>query len=284
MWHWLRNSERDQLRFLCKLLAIVISSHVLLIGMLFFAYRDYTTYHLAYTKATTPAVQQPVIFLPLYKRASEKRAASKAASTQQKATMPHHASPAPSTKKKTPSKQEQEKKSADTSAEKTRFVEGKKSSQSTQKKNIRPKTVKKQHSPKKEQPPALPKHDEPTKKVEAPSIPSVSHEQPTMLSTDQELITEYEPLYIGQEEKFMIALQQALHDEICTQWQVPTGLSKDLSCQISVLVNWQGVVQEVCIAQSSGVRMYDASARVAATTMKLPKIAWGKEFIITFKQ
>jgi len=274
MWHWLRNSEHDQVRFLLKLLAIVISGHVLLIGMVFFA-QNYTIYHLDYTKTVTEATQQPVIFLPLHKRAPKKQTISKMTSTQQKVV--------PTTKKSSSKKQKQERKSAEI-AEKTRFMEEKKSLPSKHKKKALPKKVKKQHKPtSKQEKPAL-KQEAPPRQREQPSPTPAPQEQPTVLSTEQELTTEHESLYIGQEEKFMIALQQALHDEICAQWQVPMGLSKDLVCQVSVLVNWQGVVQEVRIAQSSGVRMYDASARTATTTMKLPKIAWGKEFIITFKQ
>ena len=75
----------------------------------------------------------------------------------------------------------------------------------------------------------------------------------------------------------------AVQEEIMTRWRPPMGLPKDLVCTISVRLDRQGGIVNTTVKKPSGVLIYDLAANQAAQEMKLPQIAWGKEFSIAFK-
>jgi len=75
----------------------------------------------------------------------------------------------------------------------------------------------------------------------------------------------------------------AVQEEITTRWKPPMGLPKDLVCTISVRLDREGTIANIAVKKSSGVLIYDMAASQAAQEMKLPQIAWGKEFSIAFK-
>lgn len=95
---------------------------------------------------------------------------------------------------------------------------------------------------------------------------------------------EVEPIYVGRLEMEALRLQKEMQNEVSKSWKPPVGLSKELECVLKVLVNWNGSVQDTEVEKSSGVLMYDISARTAVAKMQLPRWAYGKEFHITFKQ
>lgn len=92
------------------------------------------------------------------------------------------------------------------------------------------------------------------------------------------------PLYVGQVEMEALRMQEQLQREMSQHWKPPVGLSKDLKCVLKVLIDWSGNVNETEVHKSSGVLMYDISARTAVAQMQMPQWARGKEFNITFKQ
>ncbi len=75
----------------------------------------------------------------------------------------------------------------------------------------------------------------------------------------------------------------AVQEEITTRWKPPLGLPKDLVCTVSVRLDHEGAIANATVKKSSGVLIYDLAASQAAQEMKLPQIAWGKEFSIAFK-
>jgi hypothetical protein len=93
-----------------------------------------------------------------------------------------------------------------------------------------------------------------------------------------------EQIYVGRVEMEALRMQDEMQREVSKHWSPPVGLSKDLICVLQVLVDWNGKIAETKVAQSSGVLMYDISARTAVAHMQLQKWAHGKEFNITFKQ
>ncbi len=77
--------------------------------------------------------------------------------------------------------------------------------------------------------------------------------------------------------------QEALRKELSRHWTPPHGISDTSMCEITTYVGNNGVVTDSVITQSSGILMYDVSARAAILAMDLPRWTWGTSFTITFK-
>lgn len=285
MWHWQHKNEHDKLIFFAKLAGISGAGHLVLLGMLFFAYRSYDVYHLELNKQHA---QIPVVFMPLYKRSPQKSAPK----TQKTATtMKQNVQKSKKSNSSVPSEPSRPEKTSAIVAEKTTtLVQEKKLPQkkapkkvtvtSAKQKKVEPKKIEQKKDAVK-QPPVVQEHK---KIVEPTRLPEPVQEVTKQEAAQVAQQIDADAMVIGQEEKFALQLQEAIEQEVTQLWSVPAGLPKDLACQIAVIVDWQGLVEAVRIVCPSGLRMYDSSARAAATRMKLPKIAWGKEIIITFKQ
>jgi hypothetical protein len=77
--------------------------------------------------------------------------------------------------------------------------------------------------------------------------------------------------------------QEALRKELAKHWTPPHGIPDTCSCEITTYVDTNGVITDSVISQSSGILMYDVSARAAILAMELPRWTWGSSFTITFK-
>lgn len=75
-----------------------------------------------------------------------------------------------------------------------------------------------------------------------------------------------------------------LQKELVQQWHPPVGVSPDCTCNISFFVNKQGKIENLKMEKSSGVMMFDISARQALFSMKMPQWTYGKPLVISFKQ
>jgi len=75
-----------------------------------------------------------------------------------------------------------------------------------------------------------------------------------------------------------------LQKELVQKWQPPIGVSPDCTCDISFFVNKQGIIEQLKMVKSSGIMMFDISARQALFSMKMPQWTYGKPLIISFKQ
>ncbi len=75
-----------------------------------------------------------------------------------------------------------------------------------------------------------------------------------------------------------------LQKELVQKWKPPIGVSPDCMCEISFFVNSTGAIEDLKMVKSSGVVMYDISARQALFAMKMPQWSYGKPFTISFKQ
>lgn len=89
---------------------------------------------------------------------------------------------------------------------------------------------------------------------------------------------------VSQKEQDMYELQQALQEELQMHWHPPTGLSKDLLCEISIQLDAKGHVHHYDFVTASGVLVYDIHAQATIMQMHYPHYAWGKQLTITFKQ
>lgn len=76
--------------------------------------------------------------------------------------------------------------------------------------------------------------------------------------------------------------QEALRKELSKHWQPPHGMPDTCTCEITTYVGNNGVVTDSVITESSGILMYDVSARAAILAMELPRWTWGASFPITF--
>ncbi|MCL4229186.1 TonB C-terminal domain-containing protein [Candidatus Dependentiae bacterium] len=312
MWHWQHKNEYPKIVLWAKLAGISCLLHVCIVGYLLMWYHDHDAYHIT-LHASRISSETPVVFLPLYKRMQKPVNTTRTTSAQQ---TPHSASKktsqasSPTVRsaasvhktttlasssidtQKTQKKQRVEKKKKQIAPVKktteqvvSKIADQRHTQTSTEKKmqSSSPKT--KNTQPKTAQSQAI----EQKKLTQQESISSVKQETTSVPATSAATIVtnsndDPQPVYVGQEEWYALQIQRAIEDEITQHWRVPHGLSSDLSCQIAATVDWQGNVQQVRIAQSSGVLAYDISARSAATRMQLPALARGKEFIITFKQ
>src|SRR5579863_6920565 len=75
-----------------------------------------------------------------------------------------------------------------------------------------------------------------------------------------------------------------LQKELVQKWKPPIGVSPECICEISFFVTTSGVIEELKMIKSSGVMMYDISARQALFAMKMPPWTHGKPLVISFKQ
>lgn len=78
--------------------------------------------------------------------------------------------------------------------------------------------------------------------------------------------------------------QAQLQKELVQTWKPPIGVSPDCMCEISFFVTSKGKVENIKMVKSSGVLMFDISARQALCAMKMPQWTYGKPFTINFNQ
>lgn len=150
------------------------------------------------------------------------------------------------------------------------------------KEDVKPIETKKE-TPKKEEP--IPT---PVKKEAAPIVPP-KEAAPVAKALDiQQTIVPIIPenAHVSDNYREVEALRRhaQLQNEIINCWKPPFGVPPTCGCDISFSVSPTGTVHDVIIKKSSGVVMYDISARQALHAMTMPKWTHGKQLIINFKQ
>ncbi|HAU30486.1 MAG: hypothetical protein UV79_C0004G0029 [candidate division TM6 bacterium GW2011_GWF2_43_17] len=106
---------------------------------------------------------------------------------------------------------------------------------------------------------------------------SMSSDQPIVSSNDeQEVILEVGGGSVNERDNmaFIAAIRHV--------WRLPRGLQTDLKAQVLLVLNAQGVVQDIAVIRSSGVLAYDLSARAALHRAVFPGVFWGKKICIEF--
>jgi hypothetical protein len=81
-----------------------------------------------------------------------------------------------------------------------------------------------------------------------------------------------------------LRLSAQLQKELVHTWKPPIGVSPDCMCEISFFVTQNGALENLTMIKSSGVVMYDISARQALFSMKMPQWTYNKQLNICFKQ
>ncbi len=120
------------------------------------------------------------------------------------------------------------------------------------------------------------------KKVQEPQQQHVNNRPPNRNQGFEEPVLSVQPRVM--EDYDTPQIQQYIQNEISQKWTPPIGLPEDLMCEIIIQVGNDGSVEDSKIEKSSGVLIYDLSARSAASSLSLPRWAWGREFTISFNQ
>jgi len=275
MWSslWTRLGKRA--RFWLKLLAFSSVLHVALLFFMFFIYSGQNSIFEININRSILKSGAPIVFLPSLKVSPSKRAAktiSKKPVAVKKTVVKK--SPVKKTtiaKKKPVAKKTAPKKHVKKPAVKKQPA---KKTVSQKKKPLPTKKTVKKNLPKK----SLPKKSaSPVKKPEK----TLTQKKPEPVKKLQETP---QPIYIGQKELEVLSVQYEIEREVAKHWRPPAGLSKDLTCTIHVLVDWNGKSKQAKVKKTSGVLIYDISARMAVAKLNLPKSVRGKEINITFNQ
>lgn len=74
-----------------------------------------------------------------------------------------------------------------------------------------------------------------------------------------------------------------LQQEVSKQWAPPPGVSDETTAKLTVVIDRAGAVQDVRVEESSGVLIFDITARSALLAVVWPVWTWGASITITFK-
>jgi len=283
MLHWRHKILRRLRRqlFWAKLFFVSFVGHLLFFFLVLFVRKgDYFSYKVVVNrKALTSGA--PVVFLPFHK-VVQKKPIRKIVKTKKKKSAPVKKTtvakikPGPKSKAKPKPKKQ------------TKLAAKKKTS--TKKQSVKKAEVKKKKAPKKvvAKKKTAPKK-KPIKTVQAKKVNTKKQKKQIVaqkeLKLPQKNVGEpIAPIYVGQLEMEALRMQDEMQTVVGDVWKPPAGLPKDLECVLKILVNWKGKATETVVEKTSGVLMYDISARTAVARMELPQWAHGKEFHITFKQ
>jgi hypothetical protein len=76
----------------------------------------------------------------------------------------------------------------------------------------------------------------------------------------------------------------ALQKECSRCWHPPVGVDRACACSIKIYVDQHGKVYAIDMVEKSGVLMFDSAAKMTVYAMELPKWAYNKSLVITFRQ
>ena len=313
MWSllWIRLGRR--LVFWCKLFSVASVGHLFLLFMILFVYSGQKSVFTVNINRSVLKSGAPIIFMPL--KRSVPRVAKQIA-TQGRVTKKVSKSVAKPVFKKPPVKKTPPKNTIKKVvkkpilAKKKALAKKKQAFKKPAKKPVKkPAIPKKKPAPKKTvKKPVKKEIKKPVKKVEkkVPEKKLGDHKKIKEKKLREEKITKPvkeiiqetqvpvgagssqeahpEAIYIGQQELEALKVQYEIEHEVAKYWRPPVGLSKELSCTITVLVDWNGFVNKVNVTKPSGALMFDIAARTAVAKLNLPKSVCGKEVNINFGQ
>ena len=182
--------------------------------------------------------------------------------------------PSPSKKQQTTQKQKEEpkKKLVQKNQQKNQQHKQQAKQQMQQKKQtVKEKTVQKKDTVKQEE-----------QKIEKKVADNAEIDAPSAVQSVLPLAV-HDAVITGIDDSDTIQIQNYVQREVSRIWYPPLGLPEDIVCYVKVQIGSDGAVVETEIEESSGVLVYDLSARSAATCLSLPRWAWGREFTISFR-
>lgn len=287
MWLWQRKNIHKRHLLWAKLFGLCLLFHLIFLFWIFCVYRD-NSYILSISVNKKLDYSAPIYFVPLG-----------TPTTRVKPTQPKKSIP-----KKTvvavPKPVVQNKTIVPTKKPTTVAAVIPKKTTEPIKKELPKTEIKKIEEVKKEIPKIEPKKEEPIKqKDDKPQEKTPSFDKlrtsggdivsPVAQTLDtQQTITAVIPenAQISHNYREVEALRRnaQLQKELVQKWKPPIGVSPDCMCEVSFFVNSTGAIEDLKMVKSSGVVMYDISARQALFAMKMPQWTHGKPFTISFKQ
>lgn len=99
-----------------------------------------------------------------------------------------------------------------------------------------------------------------------------------------EIIDPDEVTFIGYEQLDSLVIQNKIQRAIEQNFKAPIGIKKDVSCELSVRIGADGKVSNSTFIRSSGVLVYDTSARSMLQKIEFPKEVWNKTITIVLGQ
>lgn len=90
--------------------------------------------------------------------------------------------------------------------------------------------------------------------------------------------------FIGYEQLDSLAVQNKIQQIIQENFKSPIGIKKGVSCEYSVFVGSDGKSKTIKMVRSSGILIYDTSARAMLYRVEFPKDVWNKTITIVLGQ
>ena len=138
-------------------------------------------------------------------------------------------------------------------------------------KKVLPKKIEKLE-PKKVIKPIVPEPE--PKTVEAPITQQPVSDTPLMPPLAAEIVG---PILIARSASDAAALtvQLSIQEELLRVWHPPVGIEDGVSCAVLVVLDGNGIVQNIEIKKPSGILLFDVSARAAIQQAVWPRAVWG---------
>lgn len=131
------------------------------------------------------------------------------------------------------------------------------------------------------------------KKIEQPKVDKKtekSFEKKDVVKTEKKVAQKMQEIdvenatFVGYEELDSLTIQHKIQQSVQKYFKPPIGVSKNASCELQVQINKQGVAQQVTVTKSSGIMVYDVSARGAIRHIDFPRDVWNKTITIVIGQ
>ena len=90
--------------------------------------------------------------------------------------------------------------------------------------------------------------------------------------------------FIGYQQIDSLAVKNKIQQEIQQNFKAPIGIKKNVSCELTVFISDKGKSKTVTITKSSGILIYDSSARAMLRKIEFPQEVWNKTITIALGQ
>jgi len=92
-----------------------------------------------------------------------------------------------------------------------------------------------------------------------------------------------EIVYLTKQELDALQIHQKLQESLFAVWSPPAGMPSEQYCEVSVVIGWDGTVQETKFLKKTGSLVYDLTVQEALEQVGFPHEVWGKHITIAFK-
>ncbi len=265
MWSWLHKNIVKQYRIPLYAASASLGAHVLFFALFFFVHTDRGS-HISFTVAPHDVVYTVMPLGPSRSTTGIKNTGAKRSSLIKQSSSKKAASvKKPQTMMQQPKKAVEKKVSK--KAEKKKVEPKKKDLSAAEAKKKEPdKELVKEKEP---EPEAKPQEQKP---IEAEKGPESEHDEQLAQPAHEFSLSD-----MGLYEEYVM-----LQETIGSTWAPPPGIQQGAACKITFVVDWQGIITDMTIDESSGVITYDVSARSALEAITMPRWTWGKKLTITF--